>query len=186
MIVLMKSPAPFARSTAFPRVISDLQLVVVGLALLPFLFHFIPVSTDTPLGARLLPIFYAPLLAALYFRLGMAVALAALVPWISHIMMGMPPPGMAGLLTAELLLFVLFVLVLVSWIGPRWWMGPAAYLMTKPFSGILLVLLPDLLAPIPYIAHLSGAVTRSWPGLIALSIIGWIATRHKGGPQPAS
>ena len=182
----MSRPTPFPRPAALPRAVPDFQIAVVGLALLPFLFHIIPVSTDTPLGARLLPIFYAPLLAALYFRIGIAVALAALVPWISHILLGMPPPGMAGLLSAELLLFVLFVLILVNAMGPRWWMGPAAYLLTKPFSGILLVLLPDLLVPVPYLAHLSGAVTRSWPGLIALAVIGWIATRNKGDPQPAS
>lgn len=182
----MSRPTPFPRPAALPRAVPDFQIAVVGLALLPFLFHIIPVSTDTPLGARLLPIFYAPLLAALYFRIGIAVALAALVPWISHILLGMPPPGMAGLLSAELLLFVLFVLFLVNAMGPRWWMGPAAYLLTKPFSGILLVLLPDLLVPVPYLAHLSGAVTRSWPGLIALAVIGWIASRNQGDPQPAS
>ncbi len=178
----MKSPTPFARTAAFPGVISDFQLAVAGLALLPFVFHFFPVSTETPIGARLLPIFYAPLLAAIYFRMGIAVALAGLVPWVSHMLMGHPEPGMAGLLMAELLLFVLFVLMLVSLLGARWWMGPAAYLLTKPFSGVLLVLLPDLLVPIPYMAHLTGTVTRSWPGLIALAIIGWLGSRQRGTP----
>ncbi len=175
----MKAPVQFARTIAFPRVISDFNVAVVGLALLPFLVHFLPLSNDTPLGARLLPIFYAPLLAALYWRIGIAVSLAALVPWISHMLMGHPEPGMAGLLMVELLLFVLWILVLASWLGPRWWMGPAAYLLTKPLSGILLILLRELLVPIAYMDHLTGAVTRSWPGLIALAIIGMLALQFR-------
>ncbi|MFP4166626.1 MAG: hypothetical protein ACLFUF_05595 [Opitutales bacterium] len=182
----MKSPAPFSRSAVLPRAVSGFQIAVVSLAMLPFLFHIIPISTDTPLGARLLPIFYAPLLAALYFRMGIAVALAALVPWISHILIGMPIPEMAALLTMELLLFVLFVLILVSRIERRWWMGPAAYLLTKPFSGFLFVLLVESQVSNPYLAHVTTAVTRSWPGLIALAVIGWIAARHNGNPQPVS
>lgn len=152
--------------------------VLMGMAVLfPVFMHFLPSWDDGPLGARLLPIFWAPLMAAFHFRLSLAVAFAALTPWVNHFLTGHPLPGMAALLMVELLLFAVWIRLLVAKWQPRWWMGSAAYLLTKPFSGLAIVALPNLTGRSDYLGHLTSALTRSWPGILLLALVGALAVQ---------
>ncbi len=181
----MKSPVASPRTGAFPRAVSEFDAVVVASLSLPFLAHLLPAWGTVPLGAVFLPMFFAPLLAVLCHRAFLALTVAALAPWLNHVLTGHPVPGMAILLTFELLLFTGFLLLLARRPGARWWTGPVAYLLAKPVSGLLLLFWPALLAGASYGDHLAGAVTRSWPGLLALAAVSFFALRLRdGGAAP--
>lgn len=176
----MKSSVILSRAGTFPRFITNVDILVFALVFVPFLVHVLPVWGDVPPGARLLPIFFAPLVAALHSRIVLAITLAVLTPWVSYFLTGRPHSGIAVLLSVELLLFTAWIFALVRGTGLRWWIGPAAYLLTKPISGALLLVVPGLVANFSYVEHLTSAVTRSWLGLIALAILGLIASQLKG------
>ena len=120
--------------------------VFLGLTLLaPWVVHAIPSWDDSPIGAKLLPIFYAPLIAALTGRGQVAVGVALLAPWVNHLLFGMPPRPIAILLTIELVVFSIVAASMASrWAGQAW-LGPAAYLATKPIVFVILLLFPGLM-----------------------------------------
>lgn len=175
----MKSSVISTRTAAFPRIITEVEIFVAALVFVPFLVHLLPVWGDVPPGVRLLPIFFAPLVAAIHLRVGLAAALAALAPLVGHLLTGRPVAGMAVFLGVELLVFSVWVMALVKTVGPRWWLGPVAYLLSKPISGLLALALPWLMTQFSYGAHLTSAVIISWPGLIALTVLGLIAVQLK-------
>ena len=61
----------------------ELGILLCLSVMFPFLIHIIPVPGNAQLGPRLLPMFYAPLLAALLGRTRSAVAVALLAPWLN-------------------------------------------------------------------------------------------------------
>jgi hypothetical protein len=128
------------------RVVSLTAVVLAASLLLPLLFHLLPVSGGPPLGARLLPIFYAPLIAVLLFHPAVALTAALAAPSINHLLTGRPAPEMVPVLTLELLLFVgLILLARRRWpVSPL--IAPLAYLLAKlaadamlglPWSGVI-------------------------------------------------
>jgi hypothetical protein len=158
------------------RAVSDIALVLGLTAFLPFLFHVLPTWDDTPWGARLLPIFYAPLVAAFTGRLGLGLGIAVLAPWANHFLLGMPVFGVAVLLTLELVLFCIILNRLLRYLPPAVWMAPAAYLLTKPFSATLLLFWP--LIPAPPLAFVTQSVLTAWPGMILLALLAFICKHH--------
>lgn len=156
--------------------------VLFGLALLgPYLAHALPSWDDSPIGTRLLPVFYAPLLGVFWRQQGFTLALAIAAPWINHLLFQRPVLPMAVVLSFELIVFTLWLIVLIRRGGSRAWMGLAAYLLTKPFSTALVAVLP-LALPSPG-RFLANTVTTAWPGLIVLLLLGWLAVR--GPHRPA-
>lgn len=113
-----------------PLLISVTVVTVALTFALPLLFHLLP-SAGIPLGARLLPIFYAPLLAALLFPPVVALSASLVAPLINHVLTGNPPLPMAAQLSAELMVFTGMVLLLRR----RWPLlpviAPLAYLVAR-------------------------------------------------------
>jgi hypothetical protein len=120
------------------QIASAALLTVAAALLLPLLFHLLPASGGVPLGARLLPIFYAPFLAAIFFGPVVALVAALGAPTLNHLLTGRPASEMVGLLTLELLLFVGLILVARA----RWprspIIAPAAYLLAHFLAGAVL------------------------------------------------
>jgi len=145
----------------------SITAVALGLAvLLPFLFHLLPVSGGVPLGARWLPIFYAPLLvlAVLGWRWALFPALAA--PSLNHLLTGRPTAELVGMLTLELALFV-SLLALAARRSPRLLLlAPLAYVLAKVFASAFLGL--------PWEATVA-ALQRALPGIGALLVLGALA-----------
>lgn len=113
-----------------PLLISATVVTVALTFALPLLFHLLP-SSGIPLGARFLPIFYAPLLAALLFPPAVALSASLIAPFVNHALTGNPPLPMAAQLSAELLVFTGVVLL-----SRRRWpqlpvVAPLAYLVTR-------------------------------------------------------
>ena len=152
--------------------------VFLGLTLLaPWVVHAIPSWDDSPTGAKLLPIFYAPLIAALTGRGQVAVSVALLAPWVNHLLFGMPPRPIAILLTVELLIFSIASASMASrWAGQAW-LGPVAYLATKPIIFVTLLLFPGLMPSLSAAAFTASSTVQAWPGLVVLAGLSLFVTK---------
>lgn len=123
--------ASFTYTLKRPLLISVTVVTVALTFALPLLFHLLP-SAGIQLGARLLPIFYAPLLAALLFPPVVALSASLTAPLINHVLTGNPPLPMATQLSAELLLVFTGMVLLLR---RRWPLlpviAPLAYLVAR-------------------------------------------------------
>ncbi len=163
-------------STTRIRFITITAVALAASAALPVLVHLLPAGASGPIGPRLLPIFFAPLIAVLMGRPGVALITAALAPVINHLLTGSPAPAMLATLTLQLLLFAAALTVLrkpARALLPL--LAPLAYLgavLAVPHVLGFLTGFPWLsgLAVIP--APQAGALLlQAWPGLLVIALI---------------
>lgn len=134
--------------------------------LIPLLVHLFPVSGPTPIGAILLPIFYAPLLAAWLFHPAVGILASLLMPLINFAFTGMPVLPVAILMTVELVVFSL-ALQLLKQRWPKFWPNALlAFALGKLAAALLLVFVP--LLPAPPLAYFTSSLVNAWPGLLIL------------------
>jgi hypothetical protein len=169
---------------------SELGLGLVLSLLFPFLIHLLPVPDDSRLGARLLPMFYAPLLAALLGRTPAAFGVAVLAPWVNWLLTGHPMPRTAFVMTIQLVVFVAALRFLLSRIGRRWFLAAPAYLLGLGASLGAALLQPALIGGRPPLAWAAGTLTMALPGVAILVGLNWLALRvfpsgPGGGPAAA-
>lgn len=139
--------------------------VTLGLMwLFPFLVHLIPAIGTVPLGARLLSIFYAPLLAAWLFDPVVGLACSLLMPFINHAITGMPAFKMAVMMSIELSVFSLIVLTFKKSRPRQPVLAPLAVIAGKTISALVLIIFP--LVPVSPLAYLTSSVINAVPGLL--------------------
>jgi len=134
--------------------------------LFPFVIHLIPASGSVPLGARLLPIFYAPLLAAWLFNPIVGIASGLLMPFINHAVTGMPDLNMAVMISIELSVFSLILQALKKSWSRLFVLAPLAVIAGKTVSALLLFIFPRI--QISPWAYLTSSVINSIPGLLVI------------------
>ena len=151
--------------------------LAAGLAL-PVLVHLIPVEAGPPMGARLLPIFLAAVVAAMRMDPVSALSIAVFTPLLNRLLTGSPAGPMLPTLLIELGLVV------------------AALLLVRRFAPLLLRVAAApayLLAAVVAGAIVSGdgagatlgfALQHSWPGLILLTVAGAAAAPRDPAPRP--
>ena len=98
---------------------------------LPVLFHLLPSSLGSSMGPQLLPIFYAPFIAVLFFRLPIALILGILAPFANWLFFGKPSIELVSQLACELSVFVLIAHALKEWKGIRWLNAPFSFIAAK-------------------------------------------------------
>lgn len=124
------SPAVGFRKLSVPA-----ALLLLALAwLLPFLVHLIPWSGARPLGAYLLPMFWATLVAVYLYGAALGVVIGLFGPLINLLVAGASMTKFISPMSLELAAFALaFALALRFW--PRFWMlAPLAYLVARAVS----------------------------------------------------
>jgi hypothetical protein len=166
--------------------------ILLALSLLfPFLIHLIPVPESARLGQRLLPMFYAPLLGALWGRPRLAVVVALLAPWLNWLLTRHPSPPSAALTSLELAVFVLGVSTLLNRLGPRWFLSLPACVFGKAAIVIAAALIPALIGGRPLLPWIANAVVQGLPGVAILVVLTVLVLRsyppgHSGhGPTAA-
>jgi len=164
---------PWARSIA---------MVSIGLTaalVLPFLVHLLPADGGPPMGARLLPIFYAGLVLVLRGAPVPALAVALLAPLLNRFLTGMPAGAMLPTLLIELLVFTLLLMLAVRLLPMSLarFLGPVAYLAAT------MVARPLVLPDVQPLATLAGAFPVSWLGLLMLLAIGALAGAKRTGAR---
>ncbi|MDJ0834504.1 MAG: hypothetical protein QNJ69_13350 [Gammaproteobacteria bacterium] len=152
-------------------------IILAATMLLPVLFHLIPPVSDVPMGARLLPLFYAPLIAVLLFRPHVGLIAAALAPMLNYLLTGRPEFGLVTLLSGELLTFSLIMLLALKLRLPAWLMVPVALLLAKTASFLLLHAMPHLSA-LPPVVYWQVTLANAIPGMLVLMAIAWTVTRY--------
>lgn len=164
------------------KLASEGMIVLTLTLFLPFLVHLLPSWDDSPLGAHLLPIFYAPLGALFLGRMGIAVGVSVLAPWVNHLLTGQPPVPMAVVLCFQLVIFSLLGAVFLRRRIPALLTGPAAYAGALLASCCLGSLLQLTGSPFPLaLAAFAGILLKAVPGLLILALIGWWFARHRPG-----
>ena len=142
--------------------------LAAGLAL-PLLVHLVPASGGPPMGARLLPIFLAAVVAAMRLDAVSVLSIAVATPLLNRWLTGMPAGPMLPTVLIELVAVVLVVLA-VRRLAPaalRWVAAPA-YLMGAVLAGALV-------SGSGPGATLLFALQVSWPGLLLLAAAGALA-----------
>ena len=169
----------------------ELGILLCLSVMFPFLIHIIPVPGNAQLGPRLLPMFYAPLLAALLGRTRAAVAVALLAPWLNWALTAHPAPPGAVVMTIELLGFVLVLRVLLAAAGARWYLAAPAYFSGKTAAMLATAFFPALISGQAAPAWAAQSVAIGVPGIAILVLINWLVLRYYppgasgGGPVAA-
>lgn len=173
-----------------PSAAIELGIVLTLSVLFPVLIHILPVPDDARLGARLLPMFYAPLLAALLGRTPTALVVALAAPWLNLLLTNHPAPRGAVVMMLQLLVFVAALQLMLRRFGPRWFLAAPAYTLGLAASVLLIAVLPDLNGGRPLLAWATGTVTMALPGLAILVFINWLVFRQfpggRGGTGPVA
>lgn len=166
--------------------ISWIALFLALAFLAPYVVHFIPSWDDSPIGAKLLPIFYAPLIAALTRKAHVSIVVAVMAPWMNHVLIGMPPLLVAVIMTVELVIFALIVERLARNYRGRAWLGPVSFLLAKAISLVILLLLPGILTGTPSLERFITSIVNAWPGLAILALLSYyIPKKFPPGGAPA-
>ncbi len=151
-----------------PATLTTMVLMIV----LPLLVHLFPPIGHTPLGAFLLPIFYAPLVAVLLFHPLVSIFAGLAVPYINYFLTGQPVLPVAAGLSVELTLFSITLLYF-----NRRKTSTSSWIVVLTAFGIAKVgsaLLGALVGSFSLLGWLSGLV-HAVPGLLVLVLIhNWI------------
>ncbi|MDH3709392.1 MAG: hypothetical protein OER04_05870 [Cyclobacteriaceae bacterium] len=140
-------------------------LVFVAVSfLLPFLMHFIPPVNGLPIGVKLLPIFYAPFIAAYLYRYHVSLLAAISAPALNYLVTGFPQGDMLLTLSLELVLFVSVVWFLRN--SPGLLKGLAAVV-----AYVLALSVTALILGNPASDFVIQALSNGWMGVLVLLVI---------------
>jgi len=173
-------PASARPAPRFPTVLAagELGILLALSVIFPFMIHVIPVPQDAQLGSRLLPIFYAPLLAVLLGRVTSAWLVAMLAPWLNWALTSHPSPLGAIVMEVELAVFVLVARKLLSAAGPPWYVALPAYLCGMIAAVLAASIFPALIGGRPALSWGMNSVAIGLPGLAVFVLITCLVSRH--------
>jgi len=168
-----------------PRLIMrDVPLVgltIAGAIAFPFLIHALPIVGDVPMGARLLPIFFAPLLAILLtdHKRGLIAALitSLFAPWLNNLLFGMPTPPMVTLLTLELMVFSIVSAIIYRQWSNFWAVALVGVGIAKLASLLFLTINPVI--PAPPVSYGTNSFITGLPGILTMLLIGYMIHQYR-------
>jgi len=145
--------------------------------LVPFLVHVAPWAGARPLGAYLLPMFWATFVAVYFYGAGAGLLTGLFAPAINLLVTGLPAWKFLSVLSFELAVFAL-VLAWAVRRAPRFWLlAPLGYLVAKTASTLLQSATPvfgDIGAPLRFFA---ASVAGGAAGLAVLAAINFALVR---------
>lgn len=141
----------------------------------PIIIHLIPSYNGIPIGAYLLPMFYIPFVALVWFRLPVALIVASLAPILNFALTGNPNWGFMAILTTELILFTFLAYLMLKG-NLKWVAAPLSYIGAKVVSSILLLAVPLLeVAPLKFFM---ASLTNAALGILILLLINILAVKY--------
>jgi hypothetical protein len=155
------STAPgFKRAT-----LKDTTVLLVAAWLIPFLVHLVPWGGERPLGAHLLPMFWAAFVAVYFFGLRIGLLVGLFAPALNLLLTGLPALHGLSLMSLELVVFSLFAWWAVRRAPWLWVVAPVGYVIAKIAS----TLVQQTAAPVSgiFIESLRAGI----PGLLVLLTI---------------
>jgi hypothetical protein len=169
----------------------ELGVLLCLSVMFPFLIHIVPVPETAKLGPRLLPMFYAPLLAVLWGRPQSALAVALLAPWLNWALTAHPAPIGGIIMTIELLVFVAALQALLARVRPHGFLAAPAFFVGMAAATAAAALFPALIGGHAALAWAAQSVAIGIPGIAILVLINVLALRYHppgasgGGPAAA-
>lgn len=149
--------------------IQELIVVLAASVILPILIHTIPSYGSIVIGARLLPMFYAPFISISYANPHVALIASFLAPSLNALITGLPVPGLRTLLTLQLVIFTsLSYLSLKKW--PAFWGASLISYLTAVFSSSLSLYFIPLVQKEP-LAYFVNTLVQGLPGIFILLLI---------------
>ncbi len=162
----------------------ELGILLTLSIMFPFLIHILPVPEDSGLGPRLLPMFYAPLLAALLGRTQSALIVALVAPWLNWALTMHPTPRGAVVATIQLLGFVVTLRALLPRIYQRWLLAVPAFFCGMMAAALGVAMFPGLVGGRSPVVWAYQSFVTGLPGLAILVLINWLAIRsYPTGPD---
>ena len=168
----MSSLATPAPDGVFKKLTVRDAAVLLALAwLIPFAVHLLPWAGARPLGAYLLPVFWATFLAVYFYGIGAGLLTGLFSPAVNLLVTGLPAWKFFGVMGLELVVFVLFTAWAVRRVPRFWLIAPLGYVVAKTVTALLVsaptvVDRPD--AAGYFFTHL---VVGGAAGLVALALI---------------
>src|SRR5690625_2492789 len=155
------------RSAVRLNYVSATLVALAAAVALPVLVHLLPPVGGLPAGARLLPIFFAPLIAVLVRQPAAALTAAVAAPLLNHLLTGLPDAAMLPVLTLQLLIFTGVAALLAS---RRFLtvLAPVAYVLAYWLTPVVLRVFGGEAGPVQPLGTL---LTNAWPGLLALAVL---------------
>lgn len=159
-VVAVPSSGVFKRAT-----VRETAVLLAIAWLVPFFVHLVPWTGVRPLGAHLLPLFWAAFAAVYLFGLRTGLLVGLFTPALNLALTGLPALERLATMGFELTAFVAVAWWLLRRGRTAWYLAPVAYVAAKVGSTLLLLLgtgksvalLPDsLLAALPGLAVLAG------------------------------
>lgn len=172
-------------TTVFKKItVSEAAVLLVVAWLIPFLVHFAPWSGPRPLGAYLLPMFWATFIAIYFYGLGAGLLTGLFAPAINLLVTGLPAWKFLSVMSFELVIFS----VVMTWAvrrAPRFWLwAPLGYLVAKTASTLLQSTTPifgEVSAPVQFFTR---AIVGGAAGLAVLAVINVLLVKFY--PKPAA
>lgn len=157
--------------TRFLLQVQSTLILLVSACLLPFVVHMIPPYQGIPMGAFLLPMFYVPFIAVVFYRLSLGLVIAALAPLANFLVAGSPDWQFITVLTFELIVFTYFAFLLLqtSW---KTVAAPLGYLLAKTVSSSMLLIVQIL--PVSPLEFFKNSVVNGAAGIVVLLLLNWV------------
>ena len=122
--------------------VKETIVVLFATIAIQFLIHFIPPYNNIPIGAILLPMFFAPFVAVIFFRLHVALLAGILGPMFNYLLTGNPTPEIVTLLTLELIIFVFASSFILQFKKINRAAAPISILLAKSASWLIVIAIP--------------------------------------------
>ena len=172
-----------AKSVTFDKSIIYIEfvetfIVLAVASLLPVLVHLIPSTAAVPVGVRLLPIFYAPLVAVILFRPHVGIIAGLFAPLASAVITGRPDIQAIYMLTADLFVSMVLLSLIYKRFKTFWGAALVAYLFAKFFSSVVLGIIPEFGAGLGRIEFFLYTIKISEPGLLILLLINFLTIKY--------
>ncbi|MFC1647247.1 hypothetical protein ACFL1A_03100 [Patescibacteria group bacterium] len=110
--------------------VEETVIIIVGATVLPLTFHFIPNIGIASMGARFLPMYYAPFLSVVFFPLKTAIIISVLAPYLNHILTGNPKENFVLGLTLHLILYSFLCYVSSRQFNKSIFNAPLSYILS--------------------------------------------------------
>ncbi|MEM6629998.1 MAG: hypothetical protein AAF694_10025 [Bacteroidota bacterium] len=136
--------------------------------LLPFILHLLPNPSGYPIGAKLIPLFYAPFIAVLFFRFPIALAIGIFAPLANFLFIGQPSFPSLIQLGLEITGFICLSHLLKNYKGIRWVNAPFSFIGAKMGVWGLFTALSSVFPGIDPPAYFETTVAFAAPGLFIL------------------
>ncbi len=166
------------------KIFSRLQvketILLLGVSvLLPFLIHLLPELNGIPMGAVLLAMFFAPLIAVRFFKLHVALIIAFLSPLINFAIAGNPVAVLLPIMTFQLVLFVAGLKLLENVKSVRAVSSLISYLFCVLISTMLLAGFSGILPGSTPGQFLATSSLSAVPGIMLLVIADFTLRKFK-------